>query len=88
MSDQLHSQDEVKRLKIVDTPHRIHPDHHTDKYFAIATANGEDNLERKAREGFMEVEYLPDYIYIPEKNKLRVGDVTVHYALVCGVYSR
>ena len=80
-------QEKIDTLRIVDKPHRIHPDYSCDNYFAIATVKGVSDLEKKAREGFKEIN-LPDYVYIPEAKELKVGDSVVHYALVCGVYSR
>jgi hypothetical protein len=88
MSKTPYTQQELDALKVVTQPHRLHPDYHTDNFFAIATAEGQSDLEKKARDGFREMDSLPDYVYVPETKQLPVGDKIVNYALVCGVYSR
>lgn len=77
----------LEKIAVVTEPHRIHPDCITDNYFAVATADGEKDLERKAREGFLEIS-LPEYICLIDKKELKVGDRVVHYALAYGVYGR
>jgi len=88
MSRTPHPQEKLDALKVVTQPHRLHPDYHTDNYFAIATIDGQSDLEKKARDGFKDVDGLPHYVYIRETDQLLIGDKTVLYALVCGVYSR
>ena len=88
MSRTPHLQEKLDALKVATQPHRFHPDYHADNYFAIATVDGQSDLEKKARDGFKDVDQLPDYVYIPETSQLPIGDKTVLYALVCGVYSR
>lgn len=87
MSKTPHTQERLDALRIITKQHRLHPNCSADNYFAIATADGLSDLEKKARDGFKNAD-LPEYIYIPETKQLPVNGQTILYALVCGVYSR
>ena len=89
MSENFHTLEEISDLEVrIGAPKRIPPGYSTDNFFAIATTEGEGDLVKQARESFTKIRDLPDLVYIPEKHTLQVGNSTVHYAVVCGIYSR
>ena len=64
-------------------------------FFAVATDKGKEDLENKAREGFLEgiskeeLSVFPEQIYIPQHliKTIKVEGKTVHYAVAAGIYS-
>ncbi|MDP2750075.1 MAG: hypothetical protein Q8O89_04555 [Nanoarchaeota archaeon] len=88
MATKTHKQEELDELNVVYTIDTVNPDFMFQHSFVVATANGMSDLEKKARDAFINVDFLPRAVFIPKKNELKVGEATVHYALVRGIYLR
>ena len=87
MVDQDREKKEIlSRIEVKTFPHVLEHNYGIRNHFAIITADGEEDLENKAREAFMEVNFLPEYIYLDQKKELKVNDTIVYSALVFGVY--
>ncbi|MDP2673092.1 MAG: hypothetical protein Q8O84_04735 [Nanoarchaeota archaeon] len=96
----MHTKEEIREIlskaSVLDEFPQFWQNRFTDGFFAIATDKGKEDLENKAREGFLEgilkdkMKYgIPEHIYIPKHliKTIKVGEKIIYYALAGGIYS-